>query len=147
MTIKPVVLFVCLNNAVRSQMAEGILRQLVGEKMEVYSAGVKASIVHPLAVQVMNEAGINITMQRSKCVMEYMGLLEVTHLIILGREAERMCPSSWPGLRTRTVWTIADPEQETETLNQKLQLFRRCRDELQSRIMSWIHSPGVQEDP
>ena len=69
------VLFLCFHNSARSQMAEGLLRAMYGDRYEVYSAGVEASKVDPRAVKVMSEISIDISSQRSKAMNEYRGIL------------------------------------------------------------------------
>lgn len=125
-------------------MAEAILRSLAGETFEVCSAGTAPTRVHLMAVQVMNEAGYNITTQRAKRVNEFTGMATIQYVIDLCPETRQGCPSTWPELKKRFEWNIGDPElQEVETVNQKVQLFRRCRDTLTARIKSWLKEPGV----
>ena len=144
--MKPAVLFLCSANSVRSQMAEAILRREAGEQFEVFSAGTAPTRMHLMAVQVMSEAGYNITSQRSKRVNEFTGMSQIRYVIDLCAETSRACPSTWPELNKRLQWAIDDPEQqEVETLNQKVQLFRRCRDTLGARIQSWLKEPEVME--
>lgn len=125
-------------------MAEAILRSLAGETFEVCSAGTVPTRVHLMAVQVMSEAGHNLTTQRAKRMTEFTGLATIRYVIDLCPETRQACPSTWPELKKRHQWTIDDPElQEVETLNQKVQLFRRCREMLWSRIKNWLKEPGV----
>jgi len=143
--MKPAVLFLCTGNSARSQMAEGLLRREAGEHFEAYSAGPSPSFVNPLAIQVMNEAGINITSHRSKHLIEFQGMPQIQYVIVVCSETDKACPTSWAGIKKRLVWPIADPCRETEALNQKVQQFRRCRDELWDRIRRWVKEPGVIE--
>lgn len=122
------------------------MRSLAGELFEVCSAGTSPTRVHLMAVQVMNEAGYNITTQRAKRVHEFTGHSAIRYVIDLCSETRQACPSTWPELKMRLQWMIDDPEtQEVETLNQKVQVFRRCRDSLMARIKSWLKEPGVME--
>lgn len=125
-------------------MAEAILRSLAGETFEVSSAGTVPTRVHLMAVQVMSEAGYNITNQRAKRVHEFTGRSDISYVIDLCHSTRQACPSTWPELKKRLHWAIDDPEvPEVETLNERVWLFRRCRDVLLSRIKSWLKEPGV----
>jgi arsenate reductase (thioredoxin) len=127
-------------------MAEAILRSLAEETFEACSAGTAPTRVHLLAVQVMSEAGYNITNQRAKRIHEFTGRSDISYVIDLCHSTRQACPSTWPELKKRLHWAIDNPEeQEVETLNQKVQLFRRCRDALMARIKSWLKEPGVLE--
>ncbi len=91
------VLFLCTGNSARSQMAEAFLRQYGGDRFDPHSAGLAPQPVHPLAVRVMQEAGIDISRQRSKSVREYMGKVHFQHLIVVCEQADRNCPRNLPG--------------------------------------------------
>ena len=95
---KQKVLFLCTQNSARSQMAEGFLRDLAGDRFEVYSAGLGATDeVHPCAVEAMREAGIDISDQRPKGLKTYMGKEYFNCLIIVCARAEERCPKTFPG--------------------------------------------------
>ncbi len=144
--MKPAVLFLSPANSVRSQMAEAILRSLAREAFEVCCTGTSPTRVSLLAVQVMNQAGHNITGQRAKRFHEFTGMPEIRFVIDLCDETRPVCPSTWPHLKQRLQWAIDDPEEpELETLNERVWLYRRCRDTLLSRIKSWLKEPGVME--
>ena len=135
---KPVVLFLCTGNSARSQMAEGLLRAQAGAAYEVTSAGTEpARAVHPSAVAVMREIGIDISAQRPKPVAELMGRIPVRHLIIVCDGANAKCPSGFPGVVTRDFWPIDDPARYSGT-GDELRKFREARDELSSRIGAWL---------
>ena len=93
------VLFLCTGNSCRSQMAEGLLRHLAGERFEALSAGLEpGKEVHPLAIQVMAEIGIDISSQQPKAVDVYLGKTMIHYLIIVCNKAQSTCPRIWPGL-------------------------------------------------
>src|SRR5688572_30302526 len=94
---KPVVLVLCTGNSCRSQMAEGFLRKYHGDKYEVGSAGTDPKPeVHPLAVRVMAEAGIDISRQRPKSLTDYLGHAPVRYVLIVCDKANDTCPRTWP---------------------------------------------------
>ena len=100
---KPFVLVLCTGNSCRSQMAEGFLRQYQADEYEVHSAGTDPKEqVHPLAVQVMAEVGIDIGAQKPKSLKVYLGRAPVAHLLIVCDHANQTCPRIWPGAFTRT---------------------------------------------
>ena len=122
------VLFLCSHNSARSQMAEGLLRALVGGRIEVASAGTTARGVHPLAVQAMAEAGIDISAQRSKTVDELSGDFDVVVTV-----CDTSCPIP-PRHRLLLRWKFPDPSAAGGSDAERLDAFRRVRDGLASRI-------------
>jgi arsenate reductase len=122
------VLFLCSHNSARSQMAEGFLRSFAPDRFEVQSAGTRATRVHPLAVAVMREAGIDISEQTSKSV-DAVG--EGWDVVVT------VCDSSCPvpprsGLKLR--WKLADPAAARGTRAERLEEFRGIRDSIRSRV-------------
>jgi len=144
---KPNILVLCTGNSCRSQMAEGFFRHLAGDRFEVYSAGTRpAERVHPLAVQVMAEAGIDISAQQPTAVKQYLGRLHITHLTIVCDGANEECPRIFPGvLLHRHFWPFDDPARFTGTDEQILAGFRRVRDEIRDKIKAWL-AGGAQAD-
>jgi arsenate reductase len=135
----PNVLFLCTGNSCRSQMAEGFLRQHGGDLFNVYSAGTKpAEYVHPLAVEVMAEKGIDISEQRPKNVKEFLGRLPVRHLVIVCEGANESCPSIFPGMMNRHLWPFDDPATFDGTPEAIKEKFRRVRDEIETKIKDWV---------
>jgi len=133
------VLFLCTGNSCRSQMAEGLLRHHAGDRFNVYSAGTDpAERVHPLAVQVMSELGIDISNQRPKGVKEYLGKLQIRYLIIVCGGADESCPRVFPGVLHRLFWPFDDPAQLTGDDDEVLAGFRRVRDEIDQRLREWL---------
>ncbi len=132
------VLFLCTGNSARSQMAEAFLRIHGGDRFEAYSAGLEPKSINPLAVQVMQEAGIDISGQSSKGVGEYLGKAHFQYLITLCDEAEKNCPSVWPGVNRRVRWAFDDPAAATGTEDEKLAKFREVRDAIEQMIQEWL---------
>ena len=133
------VLFLCTGNSCRSQMAEGFLRHLAGARFEVYSAGTDpADRVHPLAVQVMAETGIDISGQRPKGVKEFLGRMPIRYLIIVCDGADESCPRIFPGVLHRLFWPFADPARFEGQPEEVLEGFRRVRDEIRQQVESWL---------
>ena len=135
MTEKKRVLVLCTGNSARSQMAEGLLRHLAGDRFAVFSAGVAPSFVRPQAIEVMNELGIDISQHRSKSVDEFLDE-QLDYVITVCDHASQRCPV-FSGAAQRVHWGIDDPvvggSEETQ-----LEAFRRARDELQRRIQSFV---------
>lgn len=139
--IKPAILVLCTANSCRSQMAEGIFRQLLGDQFEVHSAGtIPAKSVNPRAVQVMSEIGIDIGEQKPKDLGLYLGRLSVRHLFIVCEQAENKCPKMFPGMLSRNVWPIRDPESRDAACADPLEDYRTARDELEARVKEWIET-------
>jgi len=134
--MKQRVLILCTGNSARSQMAEGLLRQLAGERMEVISAGLSPSRVNPLAIQVMHERGIDISQQRSKHLNEYIEQ-PFDYVITVCDNAAEQCPV-FPGRAQRIHWSFPDPASVEGTDEQRLQAFRQTRDALETQLRAWL---------
>lgn len=126
------VLFLCTHNSARSQMAEGLLRALAGDRFEAFSAGVVATEVRPLAIAAMAEIGIDIRGQRSRRLDEYLGR-SFDLAITVCDEAREACPF-FPGAARQLHWSFEDPSAATGTRAEQLAVFRRVRDEIETRI-------------
>jgi arsenate reductase len=136
---KPNVLFLCTGNSCRSQMAEGFLRQLGGDRFTSLSAGTEpAERIHPLAIQVMAEKGIDIRQQEPKNVGEYLGRLPVRHLVIVCSGANEKCPRIFPGMMNRMFWPFDDPATFKGSEPATLEKFRAVRDEIETHIRAWL---------
>jgi arsenate reductase len=128
-THKPTVLILCTGNSCRSHLAEGVLRAAAGDSLNVQSAGSQpAGYVHPLAIQVMKEIGIDISTHRSKHMNEFLPQPVETVITVCGN-ADQACPL-FPGQVNRHHWGFADPAHATGTNEEKLAVFRRVRDEI-----------------
>ena len=137
--MKPRVLFLCTGNSARSQMAEGYLRQIAGERFEVVSAGTNPSALNPLAVEAMREIGIDIAGQRSKDVREFLDT-PIQHVVTVCDSARQQCPI-FPATVQSLHWDLSDPAAATGTHEEKLAVFRRVRDEIIARIDRAFCSP------
>jgi arsenate reductase len=139
MGAKPNVLILCTGNSCRSQMAEGLLRHYGGDRFNVYSAGTDPrEEVHPLAIQVMAEIGIDLSQQQPKSLDQYLGRLAVQHLIIVCDGANASCPTVWPLMQQRHYWPFDDPAQFYGVEDEKLREFRRVRNEIRRRLLDWL---------
>lgn len=130
------VLILCTGNSARSQMAEGLLRHLAGERFEVESAGVEPSHVRPQAIAAMREAGIDISNQRSKSVDEFAGQ-EFDYVITVCDNARERCPV-FPGKTKRIHWSFDDPAAAEGDEEAVMKVFRRVRDEIKVRLREFI---------
>jgi len=126
---KPTILILCTGNSCRSHLAEGVLRAALGNGYDVQSAGSKpAGFVHPLAVKVMAELGINISAHRSKHLNEFLKQDVETVITVCGN-ADQACPT-FPGQVNRYHWGFDDPAHVSGSDEEKLAVFRRVRDEI-----------------
>lgn len=135
---KPVVLFLCTQNAARSQMAEAILRNLAGDRFEVASAGLKPTTIHPLTRLVMNEIGLSLVGQESKPISQFLGKARVSYAIIVCNESEASCPELWPFCSTVLSWPFEDPSSAAGDDSEKIKVFRRVRDQVHQKIKLWL---------
>jgi arsenate reductase (thioredoxin) len=126
------VLFLCTHNSARSQMAEGLLRALAGDRFEAHSAGTEATHVKPLAVRAMGEVGVDITDQESKTLERYVEE-PFDYVITVCDDANEACPF-FPGARNNLHWPLEDPSQAEGSEDERLTVFRRVRDEIRERI-------------
>jgi arsenate reductase len=139
METRPVVLFLCTGNSARSQMAEGLLRARAGDVFEARSAGTApAEAVHPMAIEVMREIGIDISGQRPKGVGEFLGRIPARYLIVVCDGARQSCPSAFPGVLAREFWPIEDPAAFRGAEGAALAKFREVRDDIASRLDAWL---------
>jgi arsenate reductase len=130
--MKPRVLFLCTGNSARSQMAEAFLRQLAGARFEALSAGTDPKGLNPFAVQVMREAGIDISAQRSKGVQELLGQ-PVQYVVTVCANAKEKCPI-FPATFKVMHWDLEDPAAAEGSDAEKLAVFRKIRDQIRERI-------------
>ncbi len=132
---KRAVLFLCVANSARSQMAEGLARSLAPEGLRVYSAGSLPAFVNPYAVRVMGELGIDITSQFSKGVAD-VPLDEIDTVVTLC--AEKVCPVL-PGEVQRLHWSCPDPTAAGGSDEARLASFRRVRDEIRAKLSELLN--------
>ena len=126
------VLFLCTHNSARSQMAEGLLRRLGGDRFEAHSAGTEATGVRPLAIQAMAELGIDISKQTSKTLDPYVDQ-RFDYVITVCDEANESCPI-FPNTTHRLHWSLPDPSRATGNEAERLAVYRKVRDGLRARI-------------
>ena len=134
--MKARVVFLCTGNSARSQMAEGWLRHLAGDRFDVFSAGTHPVGLNPGSVEAMAEVGIDISAQRSKHVSELM-TQPFDHVITVCDRAKESCPR-WPGPTHRLHWSFDDPAAAVDSDEARRQLFRRVRDEILGRIKGFL---------
>ena len=130
------VLFLCTGNSCRSHLAEGLLRKLAGDEYVSLSAGSRpADHVHPLAVEVMQEIGVDISDHNSKSITTFLPPEgEAPDLVIsVCSNAEKDCPT-FPAPVGRLHWPFDDPAEATGTKEEKLAVFRRVRDKIRARL-------------
>jgi arsenate reductase (thioredoxin) len=133
------VLFLCTHNSARSQMAEGFLRHLAGDRFEVESAGTEETQVTPLAVRVMDEVGVDLSGHRSKTLDRFLDQ-PWDQVITVCDHANERCPV-FPWGAARLHWSFEDPSRATGTEEERLAIFRRIRDEIGTRIRGWLTDP------
>jgi arsenate reductase len=140
--MKPTILILCTGNSCRSHMAEGFLRAAAGELVNVQSAGSKPTgYVHPLAIKVMAEVGIDISSHRSKHMKEFLG--QPIHTVItVCSNLDQACPF-FPGQVNRHHWPFDDPARTTGSEEEMLACFRRVRDEMRQTFEAY--AAGLQD--
>ena len=126
------VLFLCTHNSARSQMAEGLLRHLAGDRFEAFSAGTEATHVRPLAIKAMAELGVDISQQESKTLDRYLGE-PFDAVITVCDQAAEACPV-FPGARRRLHWSFPDPSKATGSEAEQLAVYRHVRDDVARHI-------------
>jgi len=139
------VLFLCVGNACRSQMAEGILRDLAPERFEVHSAGSMASGLSSTAVKVMAELDIDISGHRSKRVDEFSGQTFDYVVTVCDKSEDNPCPVFLGQAGKQYHWPFDDPAYATGNDQQVLAFFRRVRDQIRERLerfVTEVETPG-----
>lgn len=140
--MKPKVLVLCTGNSCRSHMAEGILRTAAGDLFDVYSAGSNpAGYVHPNAIEVMGEIGIDLSGHSSKSLDQYLDAGIDTVITVCGN-ANEACPV-FPGLVNRYHWGFEDPAHATGTEEEVLEAFRAIRDQI--KLVFEAYAAGARE--
>ena len=132
------ILFLCTGNSARSQMAEAFLQKYAGEHFEAHSAGLKPSGVNPFTVRALQEVGIDISENTSKGIETYLGKTLFQYLITVCDDADKNCPTIWPGVNQRMHWSFEDPAAFEGTDAEKLAKFRDIREQIDERIKAWL---------
>ena len=134
------VLFLCTHNSARSQMAEGLLRHMAGDRFEAMSAGIEATHVRPLAVQAMEEIGVDISGQESKTLARYLQE-PFDYVITVCDDANEACPF-FPGAGNRLHWSFEDPSRAEGSEEERLAVFRSVRDQIRDRVQAGLIDGG-----
>jgi arsenate reductase len=135
---KAKVLFVCIHNSARSQMAEAWLNHLCGESLQAESAGLEPGTINPLAIEVMQEVGIDISKNKTQGVFDLFKAGRLFHYVVTvcdGASAER-CPI-FVGMTKRVHWSFPDPSAVVGTHAEKLEQVRKIRDQIRAQIEEW----------
>jgi arsenate reductase len=132
------VLFLCTHNSSRSQMAEGLLRARGGLAFEVFSAGTEPGVVHSLAIRVMQEIGIDISIHRAKSLEEFRTSAPMDLVVTVCNEAAEACPF-FSNARFQVHWGFVDPSQVDGSEEQRLAAFRQTRDHMADRLDQFLH--------
>lgn len=138
MMTKQKVLFVCVHNSARSQMAEAWLNHFGGEQFEAESAGLSPGTLNPLVVKVMQEVGIDISHKRTRAVFDLFqtGRLFAYVITVCDETSAEKCPV-FPGIAKRFHWSFPDPAALTGTEEEKLATTREIRDLIKVKIANW----------
>ena len=139
--MKERVLFICVHNSARSQMAEEYLRQLAGDRFEVESAGLEPGMINPLVAEVLKEDGIDIDGKKTNSVFDFHTEGRRYHFVITvcSKEASEQCPV-FPGVgpTERLHWPFQDPSQLSGTHEEKLERVRAIRDQIKKKIYRFV---------
>lgn len=136
------ILFLCTGNSARSQMAEAFIRKYADDRFEAHSAGLEPKGLNPLTVRVMDEIGIDVSEQMSKGVDTYLGKMHFQYLVTVCDDADRNCPTVWPGVHQRMHWSFQDPAAVEGSEEEKLAKFREVRDLIEAKIRGWLAEHG-----
>ncbi len=126
------ILFLCTGNSCRSQIAEGFAKKMLPKNMEIFSAGMEPKSVHPMAVKVMQEIGVDISHQKSKNISE-IPIGEIDIVITLCGDAAERCPV-FPGKVKRIHWELEDPAKVQGSKEEIIKIFQKVRDKIKSHI-------------
>ena len=141
---KTKVLFLCTGNSARSQLAEGLLRALAGDHLEVFSAGTEPKgRILPEVQDVMREVGISMTGQFSKSVTEYLGKEHFSYVFTVCADAEENCPAVFLNMGTHEHWPFDDPAKFVGDDESRLTLTRRVRDQIEDRLHVWLSLQNI----
>ena len=136
--MKKKVLFICVHNSARSQMAAAWLNDICGDDFEAESAGLEPGELNPLAVQVMNEVGIDISNNETQAVFDVFKRGQIFAYVITACDetSAEKCPI-FPGVTNRVHWSFPDPSALVGTQQERLQGTRKIRDDIRARIEMW----------
>src|SRR6266705_5705656 len=136
--MKKKVLFICVHNSARSQMAEGWLNLLCPDDFEAHSAGLEPGTLNPVAVEAMREVGVDISEKKTQSVFDVFksGQLFPYVITVCDESSADRCPI-FPGVTKRLLWSFADPAALTGSREERLQGTRKIRDQIRARIEAW----------
>jgi len=136
--MKTKVLFICIHNSARSQMAEAFLNQICGGQFEAHSAGLEPGKLNPIVVEAMKEIGIDISKNQTKAVFDMFksGTMFKYVITVCDEASAERCPI-FPGITRRLHWSFPDPSSIQGTHEQKLERIREIRDTIKSRVEAW----------
>ena len=137
--MKTKVLFLCIHNSARSQMAEAYLKKIGGDKFEVESAGLEAGNLNSFAIEVMKEEGIAISKNQTNNVFDFFkqGKLYRYVITVCEKDASDRCPI-FPGISEKINWSFSDPSSFTGTEEEKLQKTRKVRDQIKQAVQDFV---------
>jgi arsenate reductase (thioredoxin) len=141
--MKEKVLFVCIHNSARSQMAEAFLKKYGGSAFEVESAGIEPGILNPIVVDAMKEAGIDISKNRTKDVFDFLKQGKRFNYVVTvcDETSGERCPI-FPGVLERLHWGLEDPSSFTGSYDEKLARTKKVRNEIEKRIIQFVEEKG-----
>jgi arsenate reductase len=141
MSFKTKVLFVCSHNSARSQMAEAILNHIAGDRFEAMSAGTDPGTINPLAIQVMNEIGLDISRNETKRVFDLYRAGKMFRYVIAvcDKEVAEKCPI-FPGICERLEWPFPDPSKSEGSRDERLTIARGVRDQIEAKIREFVET-------
>jgi len=145
-TMKKKVLFICVHNSARSQMAAALLNQKCGEFFEAQSAGLEPGNLNPLAVKVLQEVGIDISRNKTQAVFDVFKSGELfAYVITVCAESEAAGCPIFPGVTTRLHWSFPDPSKLTGSSEERIAGTRKIRDQINDQIETWCGEVCVPE--
>jgi arsenate reductase len=134
------VLFVCVHNSARSQMAEAFLKQMAGGRFAVESAGLEPGKLNPLAIEVMKEVGIDVSQNKTKSVFDfYKAGKQYDYVITVCDESQSGACPVFPGKGERLHWGFDDPSGFQGTWEEKIEKTREVRDKIKLRVIEWLN--------
>lgn len=138
---KITVLFLCVHNSARSQMAEAFLKKYGGDRFSVESAGLEPGTLNPIVVDVMREVNIDISQNKTKGVFEYVknGRIFDFVITVCDESTAQQCPV-FPGITRRLHWDFEDPSSFNGTLDERIERTRIVREKIETAIMRWVKS-------
>ena len=139
---KKKVLFVCVHNSARSQMAEAFLKQMAGDRFEVESAGLEPGKLNPVVVEVMKEVGIDISQNKTKSVFDFFKQgKQYDYVVTVCDESQSGACPVFPGKGERLHWGFADPSQFKGSWEDKVNQTREVGNQIEAKIRDWLKSP------